>query len=1187
MQRIIRVLHRLITCTVVLVGSFGSFAHASVAPEPSEYQRVVKVGFPFEVSDKKPYSYEDRDEVKALEAFLTYFWTRWAKERDYKLELVVLPRHQLKLELDAGKVDVIAISTLQDDDAGKYAYSIPYLDIKGTVYKRVNKVSQDNTKKLALHMTTELFPYNYNDENELIVHSDDVKDVAAHFDDVDYIYSWAGRILDRQLYLSNQLDNFTDISDSVTAANVPMRAIALKKNSDLVVDINRAIRDKSFTWSEQTPGESYVVANNFRSLVGTYADSFTFNQEYLLIERPVLTYAYIVDGEEPYFLTDGLFVDGYIPDLMKKLSEVIGVTFKAVPQYSFQEAVDSVRLGEVDIFPGVYSTERRAEYLDFSDTIDRSVLSIASEEDYYSINELDGLSLALIKGLHESDIAIDILPNNAILYVDTAEEALEAVANGRADAHIGKLLNSAYIINNLGLHTLELHKASDIESVLYPRIAMQSGNEVWIGLLNQALYFLGDDFEQLLQVKWKQHLVFSEDQERVQGVYEKIIIAMIVLFLILACAFVFYRSKLSRRSNEQHILKKALEEAKQARQDAEEMALAKSDFLARMSHEIRTPMNGVLGMAEALSFTKLDKEQAELLSTLNSSARNLMALLNDVLDFSKMDAGKLTLEMVSCELEPILTNVVGNFKHKATAKSLSFNSRTDQQLTKAYICDSTRLMQVMNNLVSNSIKFTNEGFVELSAQMVSESYKTETDGTVFDLISFQVRDSGIGIQEDKLATLFDPFVQADGDITRKFGGTGLGLSICNEIIAEMGGEIKVSSVMGKGSVFTIELCLQVDQANKNYRRAELGNEMSMNDLIGGTGISQLKVLFAEDNAVNRKVIGGQLKRLGVTFDVAENGLEAYNMYKANPHYDVVLSDCHMPEMDGFALVAALKRDYPNLDTVLIAITADALSGAASKCLQAGFDDYISKPCPIDILESKLGGAATKVLDGQSDFDTNDSSLSEWLDTIGSGDNAEDVTESDAPSIPDLPTDSAQNDALEEDFNDWLSGFDTEPNESPVNEEPLKEEAPQVSQHDDFAMLQDIIEQNSVEEEQAFVYPPIEPFNIDHVMEMSGEIEEIAQEIMDTFVVNYQQDIEDIKRARDNRIAEPIRETAHRIKGSALYLGDQPLATVAKQLEVEAGNDDLTELDGRVDFIVEAIELLAEQVHHSLIDMRGE
>ncbi len=1119
--------------------------------EKDTYKRQISIGIP--LMNVEGAVYADQKGRKELVNFLETFWLKWGDKKQYDVKLVHAKYDELLEQLQQGRIDALSVSTYNEAKLSNLSYSIPYIEIQAAAYRRIG--TRDGGDSVGLILPESIFPPNFNEKKSVLVHDEDIKTVLKQSSDLNYLYGWSDREIRFSLYQHDLVNDFVKIEEE---SGIPMRVVTLNSRQDLLVEINRAIREMKTEDFSEILGNENDINESYKALVGSYTTSISLEQEFDVLKRPVVTFAYIVDGEEPYFLTDNLFLEGYITDVMTELTKVTGVTFVGRAYYSFQEALEAVSRNEVDLFPGIYKTDFRSKRLNFSLPIDRSVLSIVGEQDYYAIKELQGLRIALVKGMYENEIVSGSMPTNPIIYLDTAEEAIEAVASGIADVYVGKLLNNAYLINSLGLHTLKLHRVSDFDIDFFPRIASPKENDALIGLINVGLISLGEQFQHELQMKWKKHLIFSRDEERVQALYEQLAMFMAIGLIVLMVAFSFYRKQLRRRRDTQLTLEKALFEAKQATLRAEELTLAKSDFLARMSHEIRTPMNGVLGMAEALSFTRLDNEQNELLKTLNSSARNLMALLNDVLDFSKMDAGKLALEFVRCELEPVLTNVIGNFKHKANAKALSLNSRTDVQLNKYYICDSTRLMQVLNNLVSNSVKFTNEGFIELSAHLVKEQHKQDEDGQCFDLVSFQVRDSGIGIKTDKIDTLFDPFVQADGDITRRFGGSGLGLSICQEIISEMGGEITVSSKLGRGSVFTILVPLQVDDNENRYQKADLGDDVSMNDLIGGTALTQLKVLFAEDNAVNRKVIGGQLERLGVAYDVAENGRIAYLKYCENPSYDVVLSDCHMPEMDGFTLVSTLKAEHPNSNARYIAITADALSGAATRCLEAGFDDYISKPCPIDILESKLAAAATEVLDNQSDFDRDDSQLSDWLDSF-------EVTTTDFSTISD-GVDSEKSDLIPHD--DWMTKLNSATEESLAENETIE--------------LQSL----ASDANKALELPPLAPFNIQHVLEASGGLEDIAYEILDTFLQNVDEDLNEFKDAVHQQDPELIRSSAHKIKGSALYLGDQPLATVAKRLEGDAKHNDLTHLSQCSEFISDALTILSEQVHHALIDTRG-
>ncbi|WP_434763125.1 ATP-binding protein [Vibrio fortis] len=1293
---------------------------------------LITIGIP-KVDATEAY-HRERNDVAQLHDFMKLYWEMWGEEFGYSIEFKYAPYQTLYSDLLDGQVDILTTTTYNPNLIKWVKYSLPYIETKTALWKRVGEMKEDG--KVGFILPNSITPIDFNAGYGVEIHTNSTDNVIARADSLNYIYSWIPNEAEAAL---NERGLNGQFSRQDTHNSIPIRSMTRFEDSELMLLVNQGIR--------HLPAESvhelwFQITGNanqsFDVLVGSYLEDVNEDQERKLVERPVLEYAYIVDGEEPYFIAEEFFIEGYIVDVMRNISQSIGVSFVAKPYHSFQEAMDAVRNREIDMFPGVYKTDQRSKSLDFTSDIDRTHLAIASEGDFYAINQLKGKRLALVRGLHENELLAELLPVNPIIYLDTAEEAMRAVAEGRADAYVGKLLNSAYLVNKHKLFTLNLHKAEDIDTEFWPRIALPKMEREWVSLLNLGIYSLGESFQQNLQKKWKEHIVFSQESERVKALYQQVVIASGLMIVFLLMCFMFYRHQLGRRKEIQATLEQALKDAEQAKREAEELTLAKSDFLARMSHEIRTPMNGVLGMAEALSFTKLDKEQEDLLYTLNGSARNLMALLNDVLDFSKMDAGKLTLESVNCELNSLMTSVVGNFKHKATAKDLSINSRVDSQIGAAYQCDSTRLMQVLNNLVSNSVKFTQQGFVELSAQLIAADYKQDDNGASYDLIGFQVRDSGIGIAKEKLDTLFDPFVQADGDITRRFGGTGLGLSICNEIVSEMGGEIRVSSVIGHGSLFSITLPMQVDRSVE-----VVDQEVSFGDLPTDMRLEHLRVLFAEDNEVNRKVIGGQLKRLGVNFETAENGLIAYNKFLDDPTFDVILSDCHMPEMDGFTLASKISSEFVDNKPHLIAITADALSGAAKRCMSAGFDDYISKPCPLDILESKLMLVSTKQPIAESDFSEVDNSLVAWLDANSfEPDNQDDDDELDSFHNEDMALDPAssliQESSIESDFSwidelessdhnfsghsssdsdnsieseanvlssepdfslattsntpsiesDCIAWSDVEESDSPIDDDaprftlkqrereptekgrfetfelqnfseqseqsnesdqlrmPSKSEPQSINedltdierferemaqfelavqqtqqnsgefeasdfemfgldndehsfdesfwketlsendsqQHnkvefddEDFLQKLGLASEQTIDASNAFILPDYQEFDISHVLAMSGDDHDIATDILTTFVKNYPMDIAELESAGAIQDADFVKDTAHRIKGSALYLGNDPLSSVAKELEKSAAQGDMTHSEQRIAFISKGLAVLGREI----------
>lgn len=391
-----------------------------------------------------------------------------------------------------------------------------------------------------------------------------------------------------------------------------------------------------------------------------------------------------------------------------------------------------------------------------------------------------------------------------------------------------------------------------------------------------------------------------------------------------------------------------------ARRAAEAASEAKSAFLATMSHEIRTPMNGIIGTLDVLQASELSQDQQELASTIQESATALLSIIDDILDFSKIEAGQMSLNLESVDLHELLKRTVTSQKAAAAERNVQLSLELGADTIRTVVTDKVRLRQVILNLVNNAIKFSGKEAVQGEVVVKASTPNPRQ-------LTLSVSDNGIGMTPEVMARIFKPFVQGESSTTRQFGGTGLGLSICKRLVSLFGGKIDVQSIPGRGTKFTATIPLPEASDTPNKQPAYDAHTEFVDDT--ALGRFSFTALVAEDNEINQRVIARQLQMLGVSVEIASDGIQAYEMWRAardSKKYGLILTDIHMPEVDGYELTKRIRdEETPDERIPIVAITANALKGEAERCLEAGMNGYLPKPIKLIKLSELLRNTQKK------------------------------------------------------------------------------------------------------------------------------------------------------------------------------------------------------------------------------------
>ncbi len=412
-----------------------------------------------------------------------------------------------------------------------------------------------------------------------------------------------------------------------------------------------------------------------------------------------------------------------------------------------------------------------------------------------------------------------------------------------------------------------------------------------------------------------------------------------------------YSEEKTNMEDTQRAVLNILEDYSEAKENAEVSTRLKEAFLANMSHEIRTPMNAIIGFSDLLSKCELEKKEKEYVKTIKVAGENLLTIINDILDISKIEAGMMTFEDHTFSVLEIFKSLNVMLNDKALEKGISLKFTCEEDVPAVLSGDPTRLNQIVLNLVGNAIKFTQKGSINVNVKMIKSknekfifsdcfAAKAESDT----LLEFSVKDTGIGIANDKLEHIFERFSQAESHTTRKYGGTGLGLSIAKQLVELQGGKLQVDSELKVGSVFTF--CIPYKKSTEKLHSLDVvTSNYDLNEL------SALDILLVEDNNLNVILMSSLFSENGMKLKIAENGSVAIEMLKAN-RFDIVLMDMEMPVMNGYEATSIIRKELKS-KVPIIAMTANAMSGERERCLSMGMNDYISKPINANILFEKM------------------------------------------------------------------------------------------------------------------------------------------------------------------------------------------------------------------------------------------
>ena len=635
---------------------------------------------------------------------------------------------------------------------------------------------------------------------------------------------------------------------------------------------------------------------------------------------------------------------GIASDYLQKLSKYTGLKFE-VDASDWHSIITKIKEKKLDMLTCVAKTQDREEYLNYTyPYLNIDVVVIAKKElQIKKFDEIKNYTIAVQKGNFVHEKLIKEYPNIKFVFAPSNKEAFEMVSYGRADIFIGNMPVFSYFVEKELYTNIEVKFKADFEKIDLS-MAVLKENKILFNIVQKVMPLIIQKEEEKINKKW----IKIDYKQKID--YDLIWKILTISIIILSIIF-YWNRKLKEEIKEKEKIQKELEternnisslneELKKAKDIAENIAKQKSEFLANMSHEIRTPMNSIIGFTEILDKEIKNPLQKEYLESIKKGGNSLLRIINDILDLSRIEAGKLEIRNESLNPVNMFMEIESIFHSKIISKNITFIVDVDKTIPKYIIIDGVRIRQILFNLIGNAIKFTQKGNIKLKVENV---YKDNIKSKI-DLI-FSVEDTGIGIDNNNLESIFNAFEQENNHDVAKYGGTGLGLAICTKLVHMMNGEISVKSEKNKGSIFTVIL--------KDIPVSSMDEEIVISKLkVSNIEFEKAQILVVDDVEENRKLVQASLKDFDINLIMAQNGQEAIDKLK-NINVDLILMDLRMPVMDGYEAANIIKNDSKLKKIPLIALTASVMGKDLEKVSQYGFDGYLRKPVILDDLMEEL------------------------------------------------------------------------------------------------------------------------------------------------------------------------------------------------------------------------------------------